>query len=638
MCSLLLSVLATAAATEAAPISFARSFGDSMVLQAAPKQANVWGFVSVGLGDVTVTVSPSGALTAATTSPFNSTHATWRAALPATPSTPVRKEGGVYTAPAGKTVTASAGTTASASIRDVQFGEVWVCSGQSNMAFLVQNAFGGAAEVQKANNYPAIRMMTTKKVTSAAALQELSPPEQRWSISSNLSISQDSGSGGAANDDNWLYMSAMCYFYGQRIFEGLGGSVPVGLVNTSEYSTLLAAAAAAAALARLPRTYISRTGVRNPRSPCRSAVQDLTRAASKPRALPWSACGLNSSDTLPPPAAAPRPRRASLLRADWGGTDIESWSSPDALAKCPGGKKDGSVRYNAMIAPLLNMTIRGAIWYQGEANSGAPELYGCQLPAMIDDWRAKWHEGTGGLTDGAFPFGFVQLAGWVEGGQTSLNIALTRWYMTAAQNNVPNARMPNVFMGTAFDLGDSKSPYGSVHPRYKQEAAARLAAAGLAVAYGQAGSYWKGPVPSSATLTSVAGDDGGTAVSVAFTGCGAEGIVADQVNTSAVVAGQPNWSGQHHFEVCISADATKCDPGSFDAAVWVEAAASVEAGAANGADACSVSLRYNATVPAAAVRYAWRAFPCEKMGCSVYSKKEQIPPAPFLLNITASSP
>jgi hypothetical protein len=78
------------------------------------------------------------------------------------------------------------------------------------------------------------------------------------------------------------------------------------MVALCKYSILLLLLAATA-LARLPRTYISRAGVRNPRGPRRSAVQYLTRAASKSRALPWSACGLNSSDTLPPAAASAAP-------------------------------------------------------------------------------------------------------------------------------------------------------------------------------------------------------------------------------------------------------------------------------------------------------------------------------------------
>ena len=69
-----------------------------------------------------------------------------------------------------------------------------------------------------------------------------------------------------------------------------------------------------------------------------------------------------------------------------------------------------SVLYNAMIHPFLNITIFGAIWYQGEANSRAPDTYNCTFPAMIDDWRIKWFAGSHGNTNKTFPFGFVQVS------------------------------------------------------------------------------------------------------------------------------------------------------------------------------------------------------------------------------------
>ncbi len=91
-----------------------------------------------------------------------------------------------------------------------------------------------------------------------------------------------------------------------------------------------------------------------------------------------------------------------------------------------------------MIYPFLNMTVKGAIWYQGEANSrkyyyamschnnimhvtalynsvGAPETYHCTFPAMIDDWREKWYASTMQQTDELFGFGFVQVCAAIIG-------------------------------------------------------------------------------------------------------------------------------------------------------------------------------------------------------------------------------
>ena len=75
--------------------------------------------------------------------------------------------------------------------------------------------------------------------------------------------------------------------------------------------------------------------------------------------------------------------------------------------------KDGAF-WNGMIRPLLNTTIKGVIWYQGESDASHPgghqdSGYNCTFPAMIADWREKWHAGTQQGTDAQFPFGFVQV-------------------------------------------------------------------------------------------------------------------------------------------------------------------------------------------------------------------------------------
>ena len=88
-----------------------------------------------------------------------------------------------------------------------------------------------------------------------------------------------------------------------------------------------------------------------------------------------------------------------------------------------------TVLWNAMIYPFLNVTIFGAIWYQGEANAGYTN-YNCTFPAMIDDWRAKWYTSSYENTDPMFPFGFVQVSdtnvvlgtrGWTRWGLVERN-------------------------------------------------------------------------------------------------------------------------------------------------------------------------------------------------------------------------
>ena len=92
-----------------------------------------------------------------------------------------------------------------------------------------------------------------------------------------------------------------------------------------------------------------------------------------------------------------------------------------------------------MVAPLLNLTIRGVIWYQGESNAGAPDKYNCQIQALVKYWRNMWHAGSGGETDATFPFGIVQLAGCTSAnGTATFGFTALRWSQTAGVGYLPN--------------------------------------------------------------------------------------------------------------------------------------------------------------------------------------------------------
>eukprot|EP00118_Oscarella_pearsei_P024898 m.307063 g.307063 ORF g.307063 m.307063 type:complete len:497 (+) comp41859_c0_seq1:921-2411(+) len=191
-----------------------------------------------------------------------------------------------------------------------------------------------------------------------------------------------------------------------------------------------------------------------------------------------------------------------LISNNWGGTPVQSWSGPDALAKCnqtagileekeiiPGTETlvgANSNLWNAMIVPYLPMRLIGAVWYQGEANVGTgPQhgeaYYGCQFTSMIQDWRDKFN------LENMF-FGFVQLAPWKAGGNTL--VAELRTGQEAA------LKLPMVGMATAADHGDLASPFGTVHPRDKQPVGLRLSAAARAILYGEKLVY-QGPMISS---------------------------------------------------------------------------------------------------------------------------------------------
>jgi len=201
-----------------------------------------------------------------------------------------------------------------------------------------------------------------------------------------------------------------------------------------------------------------------------------------------------------------------LVSSNWGGTIVQAWSSPQALAQCkmpPQAEatkiSDGmsqkylhgtsykgpdpntySVLWNAMIIPLLGSSIKGVLWYQGESNTiyinDIGPFYECAFPAMINDWRQQWW----GTADKTFGFYFVQIATWLDLTHTTLEYTIR-----LAQDYALN--LPKVGMAVAHDLGDPGSPEGDIHPRDKQTVGERLALAIRAIGYGENVQY-TGPI------------------------------------------------------------------------------------------------------------------------------------------------
>jgi len=158
-----------------------------------------------------------------------------------------------------------------------------------------------------------------------------------------------------------------------------------------------------------------------------------------------------------------------------------------------------------MINPLLRVTLKGFLWYQGESNGEYNrDLYNCTFPSMIQDWRQKFS--SAGTKQDA-PFGFVQLAP-SRPDELSLGFPVIRWHQTADMGVVPNPKMLNVFMASPLDTYDalpanaSIDAYpGGIHPRYKQIVGERLAYAGLNVAYGLEEYPASGPYPQTLHLS-----------------------------------------------------------------------------------------------------------------------------------------
>jgi len=135
--------------------------------------------------------------------------------------------------------------------------------------------------------------------------------------------------------------------------------------------------------------------------------------------------------------------------------------------------------YNGMIAPLLNYTIKGVIWYQGESNAGRPREYQKLFPALIADWRQKWSQGN-------FPFLYVQLANYM---QIKDQPSESNW-AELREAQLKTLAVPNTAMAVAIDIGE----WNDVHPLNKEDVGKRLALGAQKMAYGDEEVVYSGPI------------------------------------------------------------------------------------------------------------------------------------------------
>jgi sialate O-acetylesterase len=185
-----------------------------MVLQRAPQRAIVWGF-----GDpstlTTLTMDDKVYTTISQSEPANAQNESiWSVTLD-----PVSDEGPFdihVSQPLAN------GTLVTITLHDVLFGDVWICSGQSNMQMTVSSIFNGSEEIANAGNFPKIRLFTAALLASASPIEELLGINLNWSVASPKSV----------DGPGWEYMSAVCWLYGRMIHEALGGR-PIGLIAAS---------------------------------------------------------------------------------------------------------------------------------------------------------------------------------------------------------------------------------------------------------------------------------------------------------------------------------------------------------------------------------------------------------------------
>lgn len=170
-----------------------------------------------------------------------------------------------------------------------------------------------------------------------------------------------------------------------------------------------------------------------------------------------------------------------IIISAYGGTKVEGWTSREILETYPDINLSEEVinqvfftlrpmlMYNGMIHPIKNYTIKGFIWYQGESNVGAHEVYAERLYNMVTLWREKWKNPD-------LPFYFVEIAPY-QYGEGDLG-AYLREAQYKAQKLIPNSGM--------ISTNDLVEPYEEkiIHPRNKVDVGKRLAFMALNNTYG----------------------------------------------------------------------------------------------------------------------------------------------------------
>ncbi|MFT4094497.1 MAG: sialate O-acetylesterase [Niabella sp.] len=177
-----------------------------------------------------------------------------------------------------------------------------------------------------------------------------------------------------------------------------------------------------------------------------------------------------------------------VINSSWGGTPAEVWTpavlvhNDDALEKSAARQKvvpwwpiTPGYTYNAMIYPFTQMSIAGAIWYQGEGNTAAPFTYSQLFATMIQGWRKAWHK--------EFPFYYVQIAPFTYGNYNVGNLI--------REQQAKSLSLPNTGMVVITDLVDNVK---DIHPHNKKDVALRLAGYALAETYQQYTGVYKSPM------------------------------------------------------------------------------------------------------------------------------------------------
>lgn len=307
-------------------------------------------------------------------------------------------------------------------ITDVLVGEVWMCSGQSNMGWTVAGDWKFEVE-SLSSNHPNLRLITVPRVGTQELQNDF---KGQWE---------------AANPQNCRTFSAVGFFYGRYLHEIL--NVPVGLINNAWGGS------AAEAWVR------------------RDSLESDERFASLMDGWKKREAQLQSAAELEKYEAAVARWKVKAAEAKAAGQRApRAPQSPQATLT--GNQRPGNI-FAGVVHPTLGYGIKGVIWYQGESNAGRAWEYGQLFPYMIEQWRAEWGQGD-------FPFYWVQLADYMA----ETDVPGESAWAELRESQTKAMSLPNTGEAVIIDLGEGND----IHPKNKYDVAARLVRWALAKDYG----------------------------------------------------------------------------------------------------------------------------------------------------------
>lgn len=322
-------------------------------------------------------------------------------------------------------------------LKNIVVGDVWLCSGQSNMEMPFSwGILDGKKFIEESANYPLIRKVKIQKLTAETPKRDISCSS--WDVCSPKTLTNFTATG---------------YFFARKLYQEL--EIPIGLIDDSWSGSQI-------------EPFIPPEGFRQKElqqtADFLDSINPATEAGQKnfqtyfEKLKEWLAAAEQSVQAKTTPRTLP--------------------PSYPSLATHPGRWKPTS-QYNAMIAPITRFPIKGAIWYQGCSNGGEGDIYYFKMKGLIEGWRNLWGYD--------FPFYFVQLAAYTA---ATKDPAGGNGYAKIREAQRRALSIPGTGMATAIDIGDQKD----IHPKNKIDVGERLALWALAKDYGKDSLVYSGPL------------------------------------------------------------------------------------------------------------------------------------------------